>query len=352
MSDHLAAAFPRLASRLPKTVLADLPTPVAELPLSTGLGQRLISIKYDDRTGQIYGGNKVRKLEYHLQRARSRNAQRIATFGTVASNHALATSLYAKAMGLGCTCLLFHQSRTPNASRILNMHLQNETELVAFGGKREQQVSTMRRYLRNRHIWVIPAGGSSWLGVVGFVNAALELAAQIASGEINAPDRLYVANGTMGTAAGLALGLALAELPIEIHAVRVTHDFVANPSAMKRLMVKTATLLNRLDASIPADLADRTRINFRDDFFAGGYAHSNDETASAVNIAHKQLKLALETTYTGKAMAALLHDIEQRELTEQSMMFWNTYSSRPLPAGTERPDDVSQLPAEFLRYYD
>jgi len=352
MSDHLAAAFPRLASRLPKTVLADLPTPIAELPLATGLGQRLISIKYDDRTGQIYGGNKVRKLEYHLQRARSRNAQRIATFGTVASNHALATSLYAKSMGLGCTCLLFHQSRTPEAPRILNMHLQNETELVHFGGKREEQVSTMRRYLRNRHIWVIPAGGSSWLGVVGFVNAALELAEQIASGDIKAPDRLYVANGTMGTAAGLALGLALAELPIEVHAVKVTYDFVANPSAMRRLMAKTAILLNRLDTSIPADLADRTRMCFRDEFFAGGYAHANDETVSAVNIAHVQLGLALETTYTGKAMAALLHDIEQRELTEQSMMFWNTYSSRPLPAGTERPDDVSQLPAEFLRYYD
>lgn len=352
MSDHLAAAFPRLASRLPKTVLADLPTPVAELPLATGSGQRLVSIKYDDRTGKIYGGNKVRKLEYLLQRAVDRNAKRVATFGTVASNHALATSLYANSMGLGCTCLLFHQVRTPNAPRVLNMHLQNETELVRFGGKRGEQVSTMRRYLRNRHTWVIPAGGSSWLGVVGFVNAALELAEQIASGEINTPDRLYVANGTMGTAAGIALGLALAELPIEVHAVRVTYDVVANPSAMRRLMVKTATLLNRLDASIPAGLADRTRMCFRDEFFAGGYAHANDETVSAVNIAREQLKLELETTYTGKAMAALLHDIEQRELAEQSMLFWNTYSSRPLPVGTERPDDVSQLPAEFLRYYD
>jgi len=352
MSDHLAAAFPRLASQLPKTVLADLPTPVGELPLATRLGQRLISIKYDDQTGRLYGGNKVRKLEYLLQRAADRNAKRVATFGTVASNHALATSLYAKSMGLDCTCLLLHQSRTPNAPRVLNMHLQNETELVRFGGKREEQVSTMRRHFRDRSIWVIPAGGSSWLGVVGFVNAALELAKQIASGEVSAPDRLYVANGTMGTVAGIALGLALAELPIDVHAVRVTYDFIANPAAMRRLMVKTATLLNRLDASIPADLPDRTRICFRDEFFAGGYAHSNDETVSAVNIARDQLELTLETTYTGKAMAALLHDIEQQELAEQSMMFWNTYSSRPLPVSTERPDDVSQLPAEFLRYYD
>lgn len=352
MSDHLATAFPQLASKLPKTVLADLPTPVAELPLATALGHSQISIKYDDQTGQLYGGNKVRKLEYLLQRADDRNAKRIATFGTVASNHALATSLYAKSMGLDCTCLLFHQSRTPNAPSVLNTHLQNETELVPFGGNRKEQVRTMRRYLRDRHVWVIPAGGSSWLGVVGFVNGALELADQIASGEVCMPDRLYVANGTMGTAAGIALGLALAELPIEVHAIRVTHDFVASPPAMRRLMVKTATMLNRLDASIPSDLADRTRICFRDEFFAGGYAHKNDETVSAVDVAREQLGLTLETTYTGKAMAALLHDIELPELAERSMMFWNTYSSKPLPAGSERPDDVSQLPDEFLRYYD
>jgi D-cysteine desulfhydrase len=352
MSDYLAAAFPHLANQLPKTVLADLPTPVAALPLVTGSGQRLISVKCDDQTGQLYGGNKVRKLEYLLRRAGDRQAKRIVTFGTVASNHALATSLYARSMGLDCTCLLFHQRRTPNAPRVLNMHLRNETELVRFGGERKEQVSTMRRYIRDRDAWVIPAGGSSWLGVVGFVNAALELANQIASGEVAAPDRLYVANGTMGTAAGLALGFALAELPIEIHAVKVTHDFVANPAAMKRLMVKTAMMLNRLDASIPADLTRKTQVCFRDEFFAGGYAHSNDKTDTAVDIAGEQLGLTLETTYTGKAMAALLHDVEQREFAERSMMFWNTFSSRPLPVGNERPDDISQLPDEFLRYYD
>ena len=348
----MAAAFPQLASKLPKIVLADLPTPVAELPLVTESGRHLISVKYDDQTGQLYGGNKVRKLEYLLQRASDRKAKRVATFGTVASNHALATSLYARSMGLDCTCLLFHQRRTPNAPRVLNMHLRNETELVRFGGERKEQVSTMRRYIRDRDAWVIPAGGSSWLGVVGFVNAALELANQIASGEVAAPDRLYVANGTMGTAAGLALGFALAELPIEIHAVKVTHDFVANPAAMKRLMVKTAMMLNRLDASIPADLTRKTQVCFRDEFFAGGYAHSNDKTDTAVDIAGEQLGLTLETTYTGKAMAALLHDVEQREFAERSMMFWNTFSSRPLPVGNERPDDISQLPDEFLRYYD
>ncbi|MDH3410055.1 MAG: hypothetical protein OEN51_11885, partial [Gammaproteobacteria bacterium] len=72
----------------------------------------------------------------------------------------------------------------------------------------------------------------------------------------------------------------------------------------------------------------------------------------AVAIARDELGLALETTYTGKAMAAMLHDLNQQQYARQSMLFWNTYNSRPLSAGYERPGDASRLPAEFLRYFD
>ena len=352
MSDHLAKAYPRLAVQLPKTQLADLPTPVIEETLRTARGQRKITIKHDDVTGKIYGGNKVRKLEYLLRRASDRNAERIATFGTVGSNHALATSLYAKSLGFECTCLLLNQVRTASVPRVLNAHIENGTELVFWGGDYANRIRTLRTHLWHRQAWVIPAGGSSWLGAIGFVNAGLELADQIASGELRVPDRLYVANGTMATAVGLALGLALADVPTEVQAVRVTEDFVANPDAMRRLTAKTAMLMNRLDSSIPSDLADRARYRFRDGFLGDGYARTNEATDRAVDVARDDLGLALETTYTGKAMAALLHDLDQAAHARDSVLFWNTYNSRPLPAGSERPGDVSRLPEEFLRYFD
>jgi len=352
MSDHLAKAYPRLAERLPKTKLADLPTPIVEETLRTAKGERRITIKRDDVTGKLYGGNKVRKLEYLLRRASDRNAQRIATFGTVASNHALATSLYAKSLGFECICLLSHQVQTAIVPRVLNLHLENGTELVRWGGDYANRIRTLRTHLWNRQVSVIPAGGSSWLGTMGFVNAGLELADQIASGELGVPDRLYVANGTMATAVGLALGLALANLPTEVQAVRVTEDFVANPVAMRRLMVKTALLMNRLDSSIPSSLADRARYRFRDGFLGDGYARTNVATNRAVSVARDDLGLVLETTYTGKALAAMLHDLDQAAHSRESMLFWNTYNSRPLPAGKERPGDVSRLPEDFLRYFD
>ena len=352
MPDHLETAYPLLASRLPKTRLADLPTPVGQATLNTAQGQRTVAIKHDDVTAELYGGNKVRKLEYLLRRARDRQAKRVATFGTVASNHALATALYANSLGFECTCLLSHQAQTPNAPRVLNMQLQNGTEIVRYPSRRSDRIGTLRKLLWNRRTWVIPIGGSNWIGAVGFVNAGLELADQIASGEIDEPDRLYVANGTMATAAGLTLGLALAGMAIEVHAVRVTAEFFANPRAMQRLIAKTAMLMNRFDPSVPIDLADRTRLSFRDGFLGDGYAKTNAATDRAVSIARDELGLKLETTYTGKAMTAMLHDLDQPEHARRSVLFWNTYSSRPLPASTARPDDVSRLPAEFLRYFD
>jgi 1-aminocyclopropane-1-carboxylate deaminase/D-cysteine desulfhydrase-like pyridoxal-dependent ACC family enzyme len=352
MTDHLGARYPRLGSRLPKAPLADLPTPVGTKRLSIGTRRRDVSIKYDDLTAGLYGGNKVRKLEYLLRRALDRGAARVATFGTVASNHALATTLYAGRVGLPCTCLLSHQTRTPACGEKLGLHLAHGTELVYFGGPRAARVNVMRERLQGRHTWAIPAGGSSWLGAVGFVNAGLELAEQVNAGEIDAPDRVYVANGTMATAAGLALGLALAGLGAEVQAVRVTHVAVSNPDAMRRLVAKTALLLRRLDPAIPADLGDRIRLRFRDEFFGGGYAHTTPATDRAVALARDELGLELESTYTGKALAALLDDLDRPALAKQSMLFWNTFNSRPVGEGVTGAAARARLPVEFLRYFD
>lgn len=351
MTDALGIRFPGLAAKLPKLAIADLPTPLEQHTLPADAGVESILVKRDDLTSQLYGGNKVRKLEYLLCRAKERDASRVATFGTVASNHALATALFATAHELECTCLLSHQSKTPKAPLALNMHLRNNTEIVRYGGSRQSRVRTLRKFLQHRQTWVIPMGGSNWLGAVAFVGAALELCEQLAATDIAEPDRVYVANGTMGTAAGLALGFALAGLATEVHAVRVTHDFISNPQAIQRLVEKTALLMRRFDDAIPYDLAANCKIVFRDNFFAGGYAHSNTETDAAIEFADEALGLTLDTTYSGKAMAALLHDVSQAAIDGKNLLFWNTHNSRVLPVTAALPDDTSALPDEFLRYY-
>ena len=352
MTDYLVNACPALAGKLRKVALADLPTPVGRGVIPLAAGAREIGIKYDNLTSTYYGGNKLRKLEFLLQRAINKRAKRIATFGSVASNHALATALYAQRLDLGCTCLLSHQANSPAVAKVLGLLLQCGAEVVRYGGDRAARMATMRRYVQGRRSWVIPLGGSSWLGTVGYVGAGLELAAQVAAGEIDAPARIYIATGTMGSAGGLALGLALAGLPTEIQAVRVSPDEIMNRRRLDHLMAKTAYMLNTLDPGIPADLHRRARIGVRHEFFAGGYARSNAETEAAIHLARDALGLELESTYTGKAMAALLRDAGQAQCSDGLLMFWNTYNSNPLPDIDASAIDRAQLPVEFLRYFD
>jgi D-cysteine desulfhydrase len=351
MTDALANAYPQLGERLRKVQLAELPTPVFHKEVTTPSGNRSIAVKRDDVTNPLYGGNKVRKLEYIFQRAIERNATRVATFGAAGSNHALATAILANDIGLDCTCFLAHQKRTPKVPSTLNMHRRLGTEIVRYGGSIEN-LPLFREHLQHRNAWVVPLGGSCWLGATGFVSAGLELAEQVAKGDIPCPARIYIANGTMGSVAGLLLGLAAADLPTEVHAVRVADNRFTNPAILDRLMRKTALLLNRFDPTFYAGVADRTRLRWRDDFFAGGYAVFDKGTEDAVSFASAELGLSLETTYTGKAMAALLHDLQQPEFQGETYLFWNTHNSGELPVGSERPETLENIPEDFLRYYE
>ena len=349
MSDYLAAAFPKIGAQLPKVSIAALPTPVSEHELTLPAGSRNIVVKHDEATSALYGGNKVRKLEYLLQRAKERGARRVATFGAAGSNHALATAIHAAEIGLDCTCFLSHQRATPKVPVALNMHRRLGTEVFRFGHGVDA-IKLFRRHLQHRRMWVIPLGGTCWLGALGFVNAGLELAQQVADGIVEKPDHIYMACGTTGSAAGLAVGLAVAGLETTVQAIQVADNPFASEEKMRRLVSKIQLLLQRMDPMFGA-VVSAERLVWRDEFLAGGYARVDAPTENAVAIAKDQADLSLETTYTGKAFAAMLHDLQASTWNDERALFWNTYNAQPLPVDEARPDDLANIPADFERYY-
>ncbi len=349
MGDVLAQTYPVIGRKLPKLAIAELPTPVSTHRLKLKSGTFDIVVKHDEATSALYGGNKVRKLEYLLQRARQRGAQRVATFGAAGSNHALATAMHARTVGFDCTCFLSHQPVTSNVARVLNMHRQLGTEMIRWGGS-IGQVALFREHLQGRKVWVIPLGGTCWLGAVGFVNAGLELARQVRDKVVERPDRIYIACGTTGSAAGLALGIAAAGLETTVHAVQVADNPFSSEHKMRRLIGKTSSILSRFDPTFRAD-GWGDRVVWRDEFLAGGYARVDEATSLAVETAGKVPGLTLETTYTGKAMAAMLHDLQDSRHRGRRFLFWQTYHGRELPASAERPELPGSIPAEFERYF-
>src|ERR1700674_5085044 len=79
---YLFEQFKELKDAAPYLQLADLPTPVYKSSrLSNALSHAHIFIKRDDLTGadQLYGGNKVRKLEFLLGDAVQKRTKKIIT---------------------------------------------------------------------------------------------------------------------------------------------------------------------------------------------------------------------------------------------------------------------------------
>lgn len=326
--------------------IATLPTPLEHLDDLPGIEIGALLVKRDDVTSAVYGGNKVRKLDFLLGHARSEGYRTVLTFGAYGSNHALATAVHARALGIEPHVVLSPQEPGPFAPATLLAHERLGTVLhltQGWDGRREAVVA--RRAILERdgiEPYVIPMGGSAPLGVVGYVNAALEVAAQAEGG---APGVVYVAAGTIGTAVGLALGFAAAGADVAVEAIGVTPPELRGVEVARALTADTVALLHALDEGFPALDLDELRLNIRDEFYEPGYGVVTPETTEAVGMASTR-GMHLETTYTGKAFSAMLADARAGRLAHERVLFWNTYNSAPYPA----PGDEGALP-DALRAY-
>ena len=356
--------YPLLREKLAYVPLGEFPTPVQKLErLGAELGVSQLYIKRDDLSGNLYGGNKPRKLEFILGEALRSKAKEVITFGGAGSNHALATAIYARQVSLKSISMLIPQPNARYVRRNLLMSHYCGAELHLCGTGLESArnmplvyAATVYQLLRHRlkkgrlpHF--IPPGGSSPLGATGFVNAALELRGQIASGEMPEPERIYVACGSMGTAAGLTLGLRAARLGGRVVSVAVGSEKVTNTRAMIELINKTDSLLCSLDASFPKFEFSEADVDIRPDHAGQRYALFTEEGMEAVSLMRECEGIRLDGTYTGKTLAALRHDARSGSLLGKAVLFWNTLNSRDFSDKISGLD-YHDLPRPFHRYFE
>lgn len=304
LTPHLHERFPDLTETLPHLVLSERPTQVRELK---HLG---IWVKEDGRFGSGgWGGNKVRKLEWLIPDAKRRGRRSILTFGGLGTNWGLATALYAREHGLETALALVDQP--------IDDHVRAQLERLEASGARIHRTHTKRRTVamlpwllaRNarggRPPYLLPAGGSSAVGALGYVEAALEIAAQVEVGSLPEPAHVVVPVGTGGTAAGLALGFQIAGLRSRVVGVVVNDQLRLDAPVFVRLARRTAKLLEGRGAGLgplhlEPDMLDLTR-----DQIGAGYGHPTEAAGRAAALAAEE-GFALDPVYTAKAMAGLL----------------------------------------------
>ena len=332
MTLPLCDRFPG-TKRLAHVALGRFPTPVEPVPgLARLLGIQSFFLKRDDVSGGAYGGNKVRKLEFLLGQALAESRRAVITFGAVGSNHVRATAVYGGQLGLQVHAVLAPQPSTPNLEANLSadraagatLHfVESYGQALSRGAELRDEI-TLRDGIEP---FVIPFGGTNSRGTIGFVNAAIELAGQIDVGALPEPDLIYVPYGSTGTANGLAIGLAAVGLRTSVIGVRVVPAESTNPMRSRRVMEEVVALLRELDAGFPLVRPEGVALEVRDGFLGDGYAAATAESLEAVALAETN-NVHIETTYTGKALAALIADARSGRLAGKTALFWNTYSSR------------------------
>jgi D-cysteine desulfhydrase len=304
LTPRLHQRFPALAEALPHLPLSERPTPVREL---AGLG---IWVKEDGAFGAGgWGGNKVRKLEWLIPDAKRRGRRSILTFGGLGTNWGLATALYAREYGLETALALVDQP--------IDDHVRAQLARLEAAGARIHRTHTKRRTVamlpwllaRNarggRPPYLLPAGGSSAVGALGYVEAAFEIAAQVEDGSLPEPEHVVVPVGTGGTAAGLALGFQIAGLRSRVVGVVVNDQLRLDAPVFVRLARRTAALLERRGARLGSLQLDPEMLDLTRDQIGAGYGHPTKAAERAAALAAEE-RLSLDPVYTAKAMAGLL----------------------------------------------
>ncbi len=349
--------YPLLKEKLPYISLGEFPTPVHKLDrLGEDIGSGHLYVKRDDLSGRFYGGNKVRKLEFLLGKALRSKAREVLAVGYAGSNHCLATAFYAQQLGLKSISMLMLQPNADYVRQNLLMSYYLQAELHHHRNITSNVLDTVFQLMWHgikygRLPQFIPPGGSSPLGTVGFVNASFELKEQISKGEIPEPHYIYVAAGTMGTSAGLILGLKALNLTSRVIPVQIIDEKFINTPKMLKLISATNSLLCSLDSSFPALEFSEEDINIKQGFLGEKYALFTRAGVDAVTRMNNNEGIKLEGTYTGKTLAALIDDVEKQNLSNKVLLFWDTYNSRDF-SNAAASVDYHQLPRRFHRYFE
>jgi D-cysteine desulfhydrase family pyridoxal phosphate-dependent enzyme len=310
-------AFPRVS-------LAHLPTPLEAAPrLGAAIGLPGLWVKRDDCTGLATGGNKARKLEYLMAEARDQGTDVVLTTGGNQSNHARMTA--AAACKLGMQALLFLADAAPSEQQgnlLLDRIFGAEVRflpgltLQEMEARMEEAATGLRE--RGRRPYIIPVGGSTPLGCLGYVRAVEELAGQAAALNLQV-DAMVVAAGSMGTLSGILLGARECLPRARVYGISVAPQ--AEPGKRKgaRIIAGAAALLGETWRPEPGE------IPLLDDWLGPGYGVPTPEGLEAIDLAARTEGYLLDPVYTGKALAGAKGLAARGELgPEESVVFWHT----------------------------
>lgn len=291
-------------ARFPRVRLAHLPTPLEFMPrLTDHFGGPKLYVKRDDCTGLATGGNKTRKLEFLMAAALAEGADTILTQGAVQSNHCRQTAAAAAKLGMKCYLLFERRVIDPddsylNSGNVLLDRIYGATILEYDAGTdMNTALAEVADSVRSEDgtPYVIPGGGSSKVGALGYANCALEMVAQANDMDVKI-DHIIHATGSAGTQGGLVTGLKLINAQIPVLGIGVSAGKDEQEKRVYDLAEETADYLGVRGGVTRADIVANC------DYIGDGYGIPTRGMLDAVHLAAHKEGLLFDPVYSGKAL--------------------------------------------------
>ena len=297
---------------------AHLPTRVEELPrLTEFLGGPRLLIKRDDQTGLAFGGNKTRKLEFLVAEAQAQGAKMLISAGAIQSNHCRQTAAAAARFGLECTLVLTGDMPSqPSANLLLDEMFGVEIVNVTERADRDRilQETYDNALTAGKKPYLVPYGGSSPVGALGYAFAMDELVKQ----DVKA-DWIVFATSSGGTHAGLTLGKRVFGFAGKVFGVSIDESEEWLKSHVSALASDSSELLGKRIEFTPED------VMATDAYCQAGYGVLTDAEREAVKLFARYEGLLLDPVYTGRAAAGMIDLIRKGFFKrDETVLFWHT----------------------------
>ncbi|MEM9880217.1 MAG: pyridoxal-phosphate dependent enzyme [Pseudomonadota bacterium] len=294
--------------------------------LAEKIGVKDLWFKRDDMLPPLPGGNKVRKLEGYIARAREIGATRLIACGGTQSNHARLTAAMACQHGLDCTVVL---RRMPFGDDPMYAHNGNQLLLQVLGADVVEaapddnldalmDAESRKARAAGETPLIIPFGGSGLEGTRALLPLVDELAIQCREAGIK-PGYIAVTNGSHGTHAALIAGCLMRGWGDITLGYSVLHNSAVAVDATNALVIDV------LEAEGRTDLISAVDCTVKDHALGEGYGYPTQAATQAIFAAGQSEAILLDPVYTGKAMAGLIADVKSQRLdAERPIIFIHT----------------------------
>lgn len=336
----------KLFTKIPRAQLGFFPTPLYKMEnISKDLGIELY-LKRDDITGpSVFGGNKIRKLEFLLGDAIDKGASYVITHGATQSNHAMQTVTACNKLGLK-TILYLVAVVSPDendlkSNLLLDSVLGADINIInledgmteADGEKLGLQLAQEKiEELKKEGIYTyeVPIGGSTAVGALGFSKGYLEYARQIEEEKQEEADYLFITAGSGGTMAGLLAGKKLLGSDTNITGIAVSPKDESYKDKVANLTNDSLKLLG-VEKSITRD-----EVEIDENYVGEGYEIPTEMASETIKYFARREGIILDPVYTGKAMSGLIDYVKKGKIAQGSkVVFWHTGGGTALFAEKE-----------------